>query len=53
MNHIQKLLTDLAVRSVKAGLALADVLVENVSSSGWSDDLTRPIVLTGARDAGS
>lgn len=53
VNHIQKELTDLAVGSLEAGLTLADVLVENVSSSGWSDDLARPIVLTGVGAAGS
>lgn len=41
------------MHSLEAGLAPADVLVENISSSGWSDDVAQPIVLTGVRTAGS
>lgn len=39
-------LTDLAVHSLKARLAAADVLIENVSSSGGSEHFTGSIVLT-------
>ena len=53
MNDNHKKLTDLAVRSLEAWLALADVLVEHVSSSGRSNDLAQPIVVTGVRAAGS
>lgn len=41
------------MHSLEASLALADVLVENISSPSWSGDLTQPIVLTGVRIAGS
>lgn len=45
--------TDLAVHSLEARLALADVLIKNVSSPGWSNELTQPVILTGVRIAGS
>lgn len=41
------------MHSLETRLALADVLGENVSSPGWRQDLTQPVVLAGVVNAGS